>query len=611
MRLAFRYLLVMSLTVSLLSCESDDEQTPESVENTGTIADALRDDSQYVDLVVALNRASLLEGLDGSDPYTFFAPSDEVLAAYLLESGGNSLFEIPEETLRILLLNHMVAGSIVSDEQEPGYLESQARYPETTIPIQIFYDPMADGIVNDSVQVNQANEVQSNGVLHRIDRLIETTSMADLIYANPDLSTFRDALELAGINGPNYRGTLDNRFEPENTAFAPTNEAFAQALEVLGFESLEDVPVSVLRRILNMHIVREVMVRSENLDNETPVETLNGETVTLTPDGIVDASGASADFVLADIQAGNGVVHILDKVLLPETIAIEIEPTVTGLAQTRPDLSLFYEALTLTGLDSFFDQIDADFTVFMPSNFVINFYLDGQDLEDVPVNELEQLLLNHALNGSIQADDFNTSWTQSLAISNTSGTPVSMYIDPDGENGITINGMAFLQETDIPVTNGVVHMVHRIITVPTVYTTVEFNPILAALHEAMDVDGLPAYDFLLNTDYDDSPAPFTLFAPRNSAFQSLLNELELDELSQIPTADLAQALNTHAVSGQNITEDLLLSGPLTTLGEEITVDTTNGTLTDLNGRTATITFTDIQTDNGVVHIIDRVLLGEQ
>lgn len=609
MKFAYRCLLFL-FTVTFFACDSDDSQTPETVDNQNTIADLLIADPVYSDVVVALNRADLLEGLDGSDLYTFYAPTNEALAIYMFDAGFESVFQIPEETLRLLFLDHIVEGSIDSGFG-PDYLQTEGRYQSTDYPHLLFFDPSVGGVVNDSISVQSSFDT-TNGVLHQVDQVIGFIAMADLIYANPELSVFVEALEIAAVDGPNYRALLDNPFSIENTVFAPSNQAFESALETLGYESLQNIPLLTLRRILNQHIIQDNIVHSVGIEGADPLETLNGEFLNPSgANGILDATGTPSQILQPDVQAANGVVHVVDKVLLPEEVAITINPTITAYAQSQPSLSLFYQALTMTGLDEMFDQTDQEYTVLLPNNFVINFYLDGQDLNDVPVETLEQLILNHTFQGVIGSDDFSLGFSHTMATSTSSGTPLSVYIDPNAENGITFNGMSFLQETDIELSNGTAHMIHRVLAVPNVYTVVEYNPLLSGLRDAIRQDNLPPFEFILSTNNGQSPAPFTFFAPQNPAFDSLLVELGLDDLGDIPAATLTLALNTHVLLGQNLGSGDLISGPLVTAGEELQLNAGAGTLTDPNGRSANIVLTDIQTDNGVIHLIDSVLLGQQ
>jgi len=106
------------------------------------------------------------------------------------------------------------------------------------------------------------------------------------------------------------------------------------------------------------------------------------------------------------------------------------------------------------------------------------------------------------------------------------------------------------------------------------------------------------------------PAPFTVFAPINSAFDNLFTELGVEGIEDIDPATLTAALNTHVVAQANVRSTDLMDGTVATLGADLTVDASAGTLTDPNDRVSTIAVFDVQAANGVVHAIDTVLLPQ-
>src|SRR5690606_32494743 len=107
-----------------------------------------------------------------------------------------------------------------------------------------------------------------------------------------------------------------------------------------------------------------------------------------------------------------------------------------------------------------------------------------------------------------------------------------------------------------------------------------------------------------------APAPFTVFAPTNTAFVNLLSELSLSNLADVPTDTLAATLAMHVVAGANVQASGLSNNlTISTLGGNITANVTGGaTLTDANNRVSNITFTNVQAANGVIHVINKVIL---
>ena len=164
---------------------------------------------------------------------------------------------------------------------------------------------------------------------------------------------------------------------------------------------------------------------------------------------------------------------------------------------------------------------------------------------------------------------------------------------------------------DISATNGTVHIVDAVIGLPTVVDFALANPALSNLVAALQLADSqnPSPDLIPTLQ---GAGPFTVFAPTDAAFASLLLELDpsgTTELGDLDPALVQSVLTYHVVSG-NVTSSQLTTGPVTTLGGTIDANATNFTLTDPNDRVSNIitTLVNIQAANGVVHAIDKVIL---
>jgi uncharacterized surface protein with fasciclin (FAS1) repeats len=175
-------------------------------------------------------------------------------------------------------------------------------------------------------------------------------------------------------------------------------------------------------------------------------------------------------------------------------------------------------------------------------------------------------------------------------------------------NGGVSNGGATVTDADIMARNGVIHVVNHVIDLPTVTNHAIANPQFSILVQALTRADQPDFAGILSGSQN---APFTVFAPTNDAFGSVLTELELSGLAQIPQATLENVLKYHVVTGTNVlAANLQDNMEVTTFqGEKLTVNLEGGAkITDANGRISTITATDVQASNGVVHVINKVLL---
>ena len=425
---------------------------------------------------------------------------------------------------------------------------------------------------------------------------------------NAGLTTLLDAV--AAVDGLDQ--TLLNA--DAITVFAPSNDAFIDALAAFGASDLNELVTALggvenLETVLGFHVVPATAFSLDLAEGAQTFNTLAGQEITVTKTGtsvtVRDAAGNIRSVTLADVPIENGVVHVIDGLLLPE-----LPDTILDLAASSSDLSLLVSALQYTDLDEVLADRSAEYTVFAPTNEAFATFLDGADLEDLPVEAVTQVLLNHVLGGVALSGDLSTSYTNTSATFGDTDKNLSLYINTD--NGVTLNGISSVTSADNEAANGVVHIVDAVIELPTVVTFATadstFETLVAALTDPGQAD--QNYVDVLSTPNGTSPAPFTVFAPTNDAFADLLAELGVGGLDDIDAATLTAALNTHVIPGANVTSTDLTNDIVGTLGADLVVDADNATLTDPNGRLSNIVVVDVQAANGVVHVIDKVLLPQ-
>ena len=291
-----------------------------------------------------------------------------------------------------------------------------------------------------------------------------------------------------------------------------------------------------------------------------------------------------------------------------------VEPatnTIVDIASGAENLSILVSALEKSDLISTLSG-QGPFTVLAPSNEAFNTFLNDNgfnSLDDVPVDILTNILLNHVVGGRLASTDLTTGYATTFAISSASQASMSIFIDIS--NGVKFNGVSSVSAADISADNGIVHLVDAVIGLPNVVTFAVADPTFSTLVAALTRDDLTT-DFVgvLSTATGTSPAPFTVFAPTNDAFGSLLSELGIAGLADIDEPTLDAVLKNHVVAGANVFDtDLTDNLTVSTLGGDITANVTGGaTLTDSSGRVSDIIATNVQADNGVIHAINRVIL---
>jgi transforming growth factor-beta-induced protein len=293
-------------TPALFTSCSDD-----NAEKSKNIVEIAVADESFSTLVAALDKADLVGVLEGDGPFTVFAPTNDAFAELLDDLGASSLDDLTAEQLTPILLNHVVSGTFRSTDLSTGYVATANSNGPGERNIDLFIEVHTGVKVNGGVNVTSADIIASNGVIHVIDKVILPTDVVDIAVGNEDFSQLVGALGAAD-------GDLVNVLKGAGpfTVFAPVDAAFediADVVEGLSTEQLADV--------LKYHVVSGVNVVSTSLTNGQVVTTLNG-TFTVNISGstvtITDASGATANVIATDVQGTNGVIHVIDKVLLKE-----------------------------------------------------------------------------------------------------------------------------------------------------------------------------------------------------------------------------------------------------------------------------------------------------
>ncbi|MDX1426748.1 MAG: fasciclin domain-containing protein [Salegentibacter mishustinae] len=603
--------LLAFLTFGLFAC-SDDDDGGDVITPSNTIADFVAGNPDYSSLGAALEVTGLDATLDGTANFTVFAPNNAAFNSFLSNNGFNSLDEVPEDVLTEILLNHVQEGEIMSSALSTGYIESMATGMASDQPLSLYINT-DDGVTINGVSSVTTPDVEvDNGIIHAVDAVIGLPDVTTFATADPNFDILVQAL--TADESFTFVETLMMSEDPAPfTVFAPTNTAFTNVLDELELAGLDDIPADLLSSILSYHVVAGSNVRAEDLTDQMMVETLETGTFTITLGDnvtITDENGRTATIVATNVQANNGVIHALDTVILPENEAIEIETnTIADFVAGNEDYSSLLAALEATGLTSTFTGTD-DYTVFAPNDAAFAAFLSDNNfasLDEVPVDLLTQVLLNHVQMGEIMSADLTTGYIPSMAVWGASEEPLSMYINTD--DGVMINGVASVTSADNKVDNGIIHAVDAVIGLPNITTFATADPNFDILVQALTRED--SFTFVETLMMSEDPAPFTVFAPINDAFVDLLDELELGALADIPTETLEATLAYHVVTGANVRSgDLTDDMDVTTLeGGDFTVNLgDNVTFTDENERTATVIATDVQATNGVIHALDTVLL---
>ena len=268
-------------------------------------------------LTAALETAGLTEALQGEGPFTVFAPTDAAFENLLAALSISAEDLLAQPQLADVLLYHVVAGLVMSGDLQNGMTAE-------TLGGQMITVDLSEGLKINTSAVITADIKASNGVIHVIDTVLipETFQLAsataplpsivDIAVSNPDFSILVAALAKAEL-------VEALQAEGPFTVFAPTNAAFEALLGELGITAEELLGQPQLADVLLYHVVSGAVL-STDLQNGMTAETLGGQTITVDLTDGVKINKSAVE--IADIQASNGVIHVIDSVLIPETFEL-------------------------------------------------------------------------------------------------------------------------------------------------------------------------------------------------------------------------------------------------------------------------------------------------
>jgi uncharacterized surface protein with fasciclin (FAS1) repeats len=403
----------------------------------------------------------------------------------------------------------------------------------------------------------------------------EKLDIVDTAIADGRFTTLVAAVEAAGlVDALKGEGPL--------TVFAPTDDAFGALPEGTVEALLADIPT--LSNILLYHVV-EGKVAAEQVVELSQAMTLQGQYVDIqVMDGKVMVD--NAEVIITDIETANGIIHVIDAVILPETRDI------VDIAAEDGRFTTLVAAVEAAGL---VDALKADgpLTVFAPTDDAFAALPEGTVdalLADIPA--LTDILLYHVVEGKVMASDV-VELSQAMSLQ-------GQYLNVQLMDGKVMIDNAQVVITDIEASNGVIHVIDAVVLPESrdiVDIAVEdgrFTTLVTALQAAGLVDALKA------------DGPLTVFAPTDDAFAALPEGTLEALLADIPA--LTDILLYHVVEGKVMAADVVeLSSAVTLLGQEISISIM-GEKVMLDE--SQVIITDLETSNGVIHVIDAVLLPQ-
>lgn len=616
MHLISRFGSLVLACLALTACGGVDMKTPEPVPladlpaPTPTILDVAIEAGDFTTLIAAIDAAGLTSTIDdASATLTVFAPTD---AAFALLGGAaiNDLLADPD-ALSDILLYHVVSGTA---------LDSAAATDAVGTTIEMANgDRVGVSAKNDSLFLNlskvTATDIQAdNGVIHVIDAVLmppadatpSESTIINIAAADERFTTLVAALGATGLD------TVLASDTETFTVFAPTDAAF----EAMGSANVTALlgDLDNLTEILQQHVIIDAAVdavTAYSLSGNTAT-TVGGAEVPISISSKRELRVGGAKVIIADIHASNGVIHVIDTVIVGAAGLPTPTLNIVEVATAAGGFEILLALLSEAGLDGALTDADKSFTVFAPTDaafqklgaFPLAFLLGNPAI-------LADTLLYHVYADSVVLADGAISVAASdqsiLEMANAtaekSGGRTALSLS---DTGLTVN-LASVTSANVMASNGVIHVIDNVMLPPRSKGDVTTNIIDTAVAAGNFTFFVTALEMAGLVDaLSDPDSNFTVFAPTNAAFHLLgddaLNALLAD------TEALTTLLTTHVIAGSAVdavTAYSLNGTMLETLsGNTVEVAIDDGSLL-IQG--AKVISSDIYTTNGIIHVIDRVI----
>merc|ERR1712226_357117 len=476
-------------------------------------------------------------------------------------------------------------------------------------------------VMANCARVTSRDHRATNGIVHIVDRVIlpATQTIAEIVQNDVQLRSLRKALEktnmLEKLSQPNGQFTL----------FAPTDDAFSKMDATLKEKLIGNRGgAGCASDILNNHLLPNVIC-SGIIESKAKTNNALKKFLVLDQDEEGNFYVEGIKVILKDIMGTNGVIHIIDDVLIPETAKSVNE------ALHQKGRTTLKELFDLAGINE--ENGLSNVTIFGPSEEALE-ELDEDILNSLKENpaELRQFLMMHIVTPKRCKCELENNMLLKTALRgnkiriNTynSGNPLSILSAIGGRSQIVTAQCARLTSVDIEVCGGMIHTIEKPLmpSIKNVFMHLEkeeFSQFRKLIEIAEMQEEIEA-EFSASENEDEpllSTELITLFAPTNSAFNKLSEDQEQALLG--PDAEKEMAAKTvrhHIVRGMLCCAGIPRRNPLFDQSSRVTAGRDIVSVRRSRGGRHYVDNSEIKQcdvavgDNGVVHVVDRVLLPE-
>jgi len=534
----------------------------------------------FTTLVKIVKDLGLVDTLKGVDAVTIFAPSDEAFAK--LPAG--TLESLTTEQAKAIVSRHVVAGATVyAADVATGDVETFGGEKVGLVKtaeggVQVAYNGQTVNVVTADVE-------GSNGVIHVIDNVIlGGAPKPDVVDVAVGAGSFTTLVKIVSDLG--LVDTLKG--VDAVTIFAPSDEAFAK----LPAGTLESLTTEQAKAIVSRHVVAGATVYAADVATGD-VETFGGEKIGLvkTTEGGVQVAynGQTVNVVTADVEGSNGIIHVIDNVIVggapkPDVVDVAVGAgSFTTLVKIVKDLGLVD---TLKGVDAV--------TIFAPSDEAFA-KLPAGTLESLTTEQAKAIVSRHVVAGAtVYAADVATGDVETFG-----GEKVGLVKTAEGGVQVAYNGQTVNVVTaDVEGSNGIIHVIDNVIlggdVVDVAVGAGSFTTLVKIVSDLGLVETLKGVDSV------------TIFAPSDAAFAKLPE----GTLESLTTEQAKAIVSRHVVPGATVYAADVATGTVGTFGgEDIElIKNDDGVQVSYNGNAVNVVSADVKANNGVIHVIDAVIL---
>lgn len=566
-----RFLLVLALAFS-----------SSLMAQTNVYDDVIATSPNHTYLKAAIDQQGLQSALrNPSATLTVFAPTNDAFDDLAAALNTNIAGILALTNLTDVLTYHVLGITVPSDSIRNGQIVTPLNSANT---LKLTKTALGSVFVNQAL-VSTANLNTDNGVVHVLDAaLLPNKTVVDIALG--DQTNF--SVLTAAVVKAELLPALSNPFA-KLTVFAPTNTAFTNALTALGISANDLLNSPDLAKILTYHVLGSAVL-SDSIKNGqivTPLNNANTLKLTKTSTGSVYVNQAMV--TTANVSADNGLVHVLNAVVLPGKTVVDIA------LGDQTNFSVLTAAVVKAELLPALTNPFAKLTVFAPTNTAFTNALTALDLtaeELLSSPDLADILTYHVLGAAVLSDSIKNG--QIVTPLNNANT---LKLTKTGTGSVYVN-QAMVTTANVSADNGLVHVLNAVVLpVETVVDVAlgdqaSFSTLTAAVVKA---ELLPALS--------DPFSLFTVFAPTNTAFNNLATALNTNLNGILALPNLKDILLYHVLGDEVLSTELTAGKVATLSGQNIRIS-----LMPVRVNDADVTTADVASDNGVVHVINKVLV---